>query len=75
MSDGRNEKHNRREFLRGVARGAVLGGIALVALCARRRGAPLRQSCTNGGLCRGCSAYDDCGLPQALTAKRASAEQ
>jgi hypothetical protein len=31
-----------------------------------------RQACVNNGICRGCAAYDECGLPQALSAKQAA---
>lgn len=65
---------NRREFLRGGARYALLAGLAAVsAVLVRRRGAGLLgQTCINQGICRGCGAFEDCGLPQALSAKQAT---
>jgi hypothetical protein len=63
----------RREFLRDTARYASLGvvaGIAAVVSPWHHR-APGEQSCLNRGLCDGCSAFDRCGLPAALSAKRA----
>ncbi len=66
-----NKPTTRREFLRSVARYgmlALLGG-GVGALTARRR-----ETCENHGVCRGCTAFDDCGLPQALSAKQAGVE-
>ena len=66
-----NESANRREFLRGGARYALLAGLAVVsAVLVKRRSATLPgQTCINQGICRGCGAFEDCGLPQALSAK------
>jgi hypothetical protein len=62
----------RREFLRGGLRWALLAGLAaLSGLLAKRPGAVLPgQTCIGQGLCRGCGAFADCGLPQALSAKQ-----
>jgi hypothetical protein len=59
---------------RGFLRNAALGGLAVLtgALAARR---PAGQACVNDGFCRGCAAYEDCGLPQALSAKQALRDQ
>jgi hypothetical protein len=67
-----NESANRREFLRGGARYALLAGLAAVsAVLVKRRAASLPgQTCINQGICRGCGAFEDCGLPQALSAKQ-----
>jgi len=67
-----NETGNRREFLRGGFRYALLAGLATVsAVLARKPGAALPgQACINQGICRGCGAFEDCGLPQALSAKQ-----
>lgn len=61
----------RREFLRDGARYALLAGLAAASasLAARRGGALPNQTCVNRGICRGCSALPDCGLPQALSFK------
>jgi len=55
---------NRRDFLRNAALGGILG---LVGTLAARS---TRQDCINEGICRGCAAYNDCDLPQALSARR-----
>lgn len=67
MSD---QPSSRRDFLRGVLRILLLGGLGagIAALIAR----PC-ETCVNAGICRGCAAFDDCGLPQALSAKQAKA--
>ncbi|MCD6405520.1 MAG: hypothetical protein J7M19_06810 [Planctomycetes bacterium] len=69
-----DDKENRRDFFRGCARNALLGVIALAstALGIRKPSTmPLQQRCVGNGVCRGCPAFTDCGLPQALSAKRA----
>ena len=74
MSDRRNTpaRLSRREFLRGVARAAAGGALAAAAVTmyarGRRRAA---ERCVNGGICSGCEAFGRCGLPAALSAKRA----
>jgi hypothetical protein len=85
MSDPRRESLEsreplkRREFLRTLGRGLLLAGIGALALrllgpgIFRRRGGgrTLRgQTCINLGVCRGCSAFSGCGLPQALSARQ-----
>jgi len=56
----------RREFFRSLLRGLLVGGAVagVVGLAAKRS-----ETCTGGGICRGCGAFEDCGLPQALSAK------
>jgi len=63
---------NRREFLRGGARYALLWALAAIsgALVKRRVGSLPGQTCLNQGICRGCGAVGDCGLPQALSFKQ-----
>jgi hypothetical protein len=63
---------NRREFLRGSLRHALLAGLAVVSgALVKRRGATLPgQTCINQGICRGCGAFENCDLPQALSAKQ-----
>jgi len=64
-----NEEHNeRRNFLISLGRYLVLGmlGLGFGALFMRNP-----EKCINAGICRGCSAFRTCGLPQALSAKQA----
>jgi hypothetical protein len=70
---GSNRDASRREFLRGGARYTLLTALAAVsATLFRRSGGKLSgQTCVNQGICRGCGAFADCGLPQALSAKQA----
>lgn len=66
---------SRREFFPAAARYgalAVLAGIAAVA-AGTKRARPAAQGCVNKGVCRGCGAFDGCGLPAALSAKGAAA--
>ena len=65
---------DRREFLRGGARYALLAALAAVsAVLVKRSGGSLAgQTCINEGICRGCGAFEDCGLPQALSFRDAT---
>jgi anaerobic selenocysteine-containing dehydrogenase len=74
-----SEGLSRREFLKSAARLALLAGLAALGLrLVRGRGAPAGrlpragETCVNQGVCRGCTAYSGCGLPAALSAKRAA---
>lgn len=64
---------SRREFLRGSARYALLTALGAVsAMLFKRSGGKLSgQSCIKDGICYDCTAYADCGLPAALSAKQA----
>lgn len=64
---------SRRRFLRSIGRAAVLAVLAGgTAVLVARRGS---ETCVNSGICRGCTAFGDCGLPQALSAKRAGVSE
>ena len=65
-------RENRREFLRRAGRVAAWTALAVTAALAlwRRRPA-MGQECIHRSLCRGCTAFDGCGLPAALSAKLA----
>jgi hypothetical protein len=69
----RDSSAGRRQFLRDGLRYIILGGLAAVSgkLAARQAARPAGQVCISAGICRGCAAFDDCGLPQALSAKEA----
>jgi hypothetical protein len=65
------EAESRREFFRAGARYGLLALVSAAAcLVARPRG-PGGQRCVNQGICSGCGVFAGCGLPQALSAKRA----
>jgi hypothetical protein len=68
---------SRREFVRDAFRYALLTGLAAVSavLVRRRRETLPGQTCINEYICRGCTAFTDCGLPQALSAKQAQQEE
>jgi hypothetical protein len=76
-SEDGSARRDRREFLRGVARGAILGGLGLAAAkIALQRGGRVgrrdrRLACVNRGVCPGCAKVRTCALPQAILARRA----
>lgn len=75
MSETLNEEKSRREFFRGIGRNLALGGIAVLAAALTGRRANRReQQCLNRGVCRGCGSFEDCGLPQALSARQGMGE-
>ncbi|MBN1808799.1 MAG: hypothetical protein JW909_06990 [Planctomycetes bacterium] len=72
MSKHENSECNRRELLAGLWRALAASALGLLAwiLTAGRRSRP-EQRCSNRGLCCNCDSFDDCTLPQALSARRA----
>lgn len=64
---------DRRQFFVGLLRGATLGTLGAgggLAVLKRRR--LLREGkCINQSICKGCDIFDDCGLPRALSVRRA----
>lgn len=77
MNKAQSNRTERREFLRGGARYALLTTLAAVsvALFKRSGGKLTGQSCVNQGICSGCTAYAGCGLPQALSRKQTKGER
>lgn len=71
MSRRFGQASSRRQILAGVLRYVTLGalGTAGGAAIAKRRRLVREDKCINGGICRGCEAFENCGLPQALSAK------
>ena len=66
------EVESRREFFRAAARGGLLALVSAAAACLAARPQRLeRQTCVNQGICSSCGVFAGCGLPQALSAKRA----
>ena len=76
MVDGNDNLIKRREVILGFGRFGVLGllgGLAVFGEAKRRR--LLREGkCVSGGVCGGCSAFGDCGLPQAISLKQGQLE-
>lgn len=65
-------KMTRRRFF------ADAGRYLVAALLAGGVGALVKRSgetCINHGICNGCSAFSDCHLPQALSAREAMARR
>jgi len=69
---GKGFSDGRREFLRGLGRSAMLGGLLLGAGALIRREHAERplETCASDGICRNCRDLRDCGLPQALSFKQ-----
>ena len=66
------EATSRREFFRAAARGGLLALVSAAAACLAARSQRLEgQRCVNRGICSSCGVFAACGLPQALSAKRA----
>ena len=63
---------NRRRWLQGCTRYAILGGLTAgtALLVLRRPGKPTRQDCIRTIACRDCRLLGDCNLPRARRAKR-----
>ncbi len=65
------EVESRREFFRASARYGLLVLLGAAASLAARPRELRGQHCVNLGICGTCAAFAGCGLPQALSAKRA----
>jgi hypothetical protein len=59
----------RREFFRAAARYGVLSLLALGGVLTARIRRLRGQTCINQGICSGCPAFSECGLPQAISAR------
>ena len=72
MNESASTGANRREFLRGGVRCALLTTLGAVSalLLKRSSGKLSGQTCTSQGVCAGCSDYVACGLPAALSRKQ-----
>jgi len=71
MQSRPEQVESRREFFRAAARyglAAVVSAVVALAVRSRRSAA---QHCLNQGICSSCGRLAACGLPQALSAKRA----
>ena len=61
----------RREFFRAAARYTLLGLLTATGFLFGRSGQLGNQRCVNRSICSGCVAFNNCGLPAALSAKQA----
>ena len=68
----KNEKISRREFFRTCGRIAIASSLtALTIMSLKRKTNKLNnQTCINVGICKSCSAFNKCSLPQALSVKQ-----
>jgi len=62
---------SRREFFRATVRYALLALVSAAASLAARPRTSGGQRCVNRGICSSCGIFAECGLPQALSVKRA----
>ena len=65
------QDESRRDFFRATARYGLLALVGAIAALAARPRMPAGQHCVNRGICSSCGIFAACGLPQALSAKRA----
>ena len=65
-------KSGRRDFLLGLGRIAVLGGVVIAGyvLKKQRNSGSEPEQCSNGNLCRSCTLLGKCNFPAALTARQ-----
>lgn len=64
---------DRREFLRGLGRALALGTLLVGGAGLASKPRKHSESCAGDGVCGRCGSLDDCGLPQALSARRGMA--
>ena len=71
---GKGYSEDRREFLRGLGRVALMGGLIIGAgwLIRREETGRRIETCTSDGICRNCRDLKDCGLPQALSYRQST---
>ncbi len=71
MSEVQDHKTDRRRLFGDVMRGCLLGLIGIGAGAGlRKRRKLLREGvCISDGICSRCDDLDECGLPQARSAK------
>lgn len=72
MNKNLRQKQSRRQLFRGFLRYTTLGllGAASGAFAWKRRRLLREGKCISKGICRGCEAFEQCGLPAALSAKQ-----
>jgi len=72
MKGSDKQIHGRRNLLAGGLRLLTLGLFGAGAYCSiKKRNRLLREGkCIGDSICTRCKVFDDCGLPQALSAKQ-----
>ncbi len=68
----REFRQDRREFIKNIGRKLAAGVLLIgtgVLVC--RKPGNRNETCTSDGVCTRCSELSGCGLPQALSSKRA----
>jgi hypothetical protein len=73
MNESNDVRQDRREWFHQMGRWISAAALAGVAgyLVMRKNVSLTNQTCTNKGICRGCSEFGPCNLPAALSAKEA----
>jgi len=68
---GFKQMQSRRELFAGIFRYLALGLLGTVGgtTIAKRHRLFREGKCINRGICRGCKVFQECSLPQALSAK------
>ncbi len=66
------KKMNRREAIRLLGRGTMLGGLGLLTgvLGSRITAGPGKAQCSGAGRCGACPVLPGCELPRGLSARR-----
>lgn len=64
------KKINRRDFLKSIGRGLLLGGSALVISKLVKDDKISFTNCINNSICKNCSIVRSCELPQALSYRK-----
>ncbi len=60
----------RREFIKGAGRLIALGALVFGGVSLVRKPGRHIESCISDGICSQCGMISECGLPQALSARR-----
>jgi len=68
------QREDRREFFRAAARYGLLVVVSSIVVLAGRSRRTAGQRCLNSGICRECNHFAACGLPAALSVKRAQSK-
>ena len=75
MNESTGRIHARRQFCRSMLRNVSLALVGIIggAAAVKRRRLEREGACVNRGICSGCEVFEECGLPRALSVRRAFA--